>query len=239
MMWRRGDEEETRALTHHHHHGGTSNRRRKGRRRRRRDRLRRPFSAGNWPSSPPRRARRSRWRLCVTCKARGRQSMSGAATNASSSSSSSVLTEQKRTRSNDLDERGMLLGARSFDEGRSTGVEYDREKRINLSTEKKASTAALEVGSVRTRESGTAKAERRRHVFFFFFFFFFEQEQQLNFCAGIVEIKSSYLRHRVGRPTEEFEKDEGDSRGVSNRRTDTRGRSLCNGRTELKTHNMQ
>ena len=49
----------------------------KGRRRRRRDRLRRPFSAGNWPSSPPRRARRSRWRLCVTCKARGRQSIMG------------------------------------------------------------------------------------------------------------------------------------------------------------------
>jgi len=54
----------------------------------------------------------------------------------------------------------MLLGARSFDEGRSTGVEYDREKRINLSTEKKASTATFAKKFVEAYEH--EKVEQRR-----------------------------------------------------------------------------
>ena len=160
MMWRRGDEEETRALTHHHHHGGDIESTKK----RTTTTTTRSSSSSVFGGKLAVVAATA----CATfaleplCYLQGARSTinNGAATNASSSSSSSVLTEQKRTRSNDLDERGMLLGARSFDEGRSTGVEYDREKRINLSTEKKASTATFAKKFVEAYEH--EKVEQRR-----------------------------------------------------------------------------
>ena len=211
---------------------GTSNRRRQGRRRRRRrDR----------PSSPPRRARRSRSRLCVTCKARGRQSSYGAATNASSSSS--VLTDQKRTLSNE-DERGMLLGARSFDGGRSTGVEYDREKRINLSTDKKASTATFAKKFVEAYEHEKVEQRRRSGE---------DTSSSSSSSSSSFSNKNNNLISSLGsskskvpiyvialedRP-EEFEKYEAIRARCFQPPNRLTGSILCNGRTELKTHNMQ
>ena len=158
MMWRRGDEEETRALTHHHHHGGDIESTKK-----RTTTTTRSSSSSVFGGKLAVVAATAcaTFALAPLCYLQGARSTinNGAATNASSSSSS-VLTEQKRTRSNDLDERGMLLGARSFDEGRSTGVEYDREKRINLSTEKKASTATFAKKFVEAYEH--EKVEQRR-----------------------------------------------------------------------------
>ena len=160
MMWRRGDEEETRALTHHHHHGGDIESTKK----RTTTTTTRSSSSSVFGGKLAVVAATAcaTFALAPLCYLQGARSTinNGAATNASSSSSSSVLTEQKRTRSNDLDERGMLLGARSFDEGRSTGVEYDREKRINLSTEKKASTATFAKKFVEAYEH--EKVEQRR-----------------------------------------------------------------------------
>ena len=160
MMWRRGDEEETRALTHHHHHGGDIESKKK----RTTTTTTRSSSSSVFGGKLAVVAATAcaTFALAPLCYLQGARSTinNGAATNASSSSSSSVLTEQKRTRSNDLDERGMLLGARSFDEGRSTGVEYDREKRINLSTEKKASTATFAKKFVEAYEH--EKVEQRR-----------------------------------------------------------------------------
>ena len=160
MMWRRGDEEETRALTHHHHHGGDIESTKK----RTTTTTTRSSSSSVFGGKLAVVAATAcaTFALAPLCYLQGARSTinNGAATNASSSSSSSVLTEQKRTRSNDLDERGMLLGARSFDEGRSTGVEYDREKRINLSTEKKASTVTFAKKFVEAYEH--EKVEQRR-----------------------------------------------------------------------------
>ena len=160
MMWRRGDEEETRALTHHHHHGGDIESTKK----RTTTTTTRSSSSSVFGGKLAVVAATAcaTFALAPLCYLQGARSTinNGAATNASSSSSSSVLTEQKRTLSNDLDERGMLLGARSFDEGRSTGVEYDREKRINLSTEKKASTATFAKKFVEAYEH--EKVEQRR-----------------------------------------------------------------------------
>ena len=161
MMWRRGDEEETRALTHHHHHGGDIESTKK----RTTTTTTRSSSSSVFGGKLAVVAATAcaTFALAPLCYLQGARSTinNGAATNASSSSSSSVLTEQKpRTRSNDLNERGMLLGARSFDEGRSTGVEYDREKRINLSTEKKASTATFAKKFVEAYEH--EKVEQRR-----------------------------------------------------------------------------
>ena len=162
MMWRRGDEEETRALTHHHHHGGDIESTKK---RTTTTTTTRSSSSSVFGGKLAVVAATAcaTFALAPLCYLQGARSTinNGAATNASSSSSSSVLTEQKpRTRSNDLNERGMLLGARSFDEGRSTGVEYDREKRINLSTEKKASTATFAKKFVEAYEH--EKVEQRR-----------------------------------------------------------------------------
>ena len=161
MKWRRGDEEETRALTHHHHHGGDIESTKK----RTTTTTTRSSSSSVFGGKLAVVAATAcaTFALAPLCYLQGARSTinNGAATNASSSSSSSVLTEQKpRTRSNDLNERGMLLGARSFDEGRSTGVEYDREKRINLSTEKKASTATFAKKFVEAYEH--EKVEQRR-----------------------------------------------------------------------------
>ena len=161
MMWRRGDEEETRALTHHHHHGGDIESTKK----RTTTTTTRSSSSSVFGGKLAVVAATAcaTFALAPLCYLQGARSTinNGAATNASSSSSSSVLTEQKpRTRSNDLNERGVLLGARSFDEGRSTGVEYDREKRINLSTEKKASTATFAKKFVEAYEH--EKVEQRR-----------------------------------------------------------------------------
>ena len=158
-MWRRGDEEETRALTHHHHHGGDIESTKK---RTTTTTTRSSSSVFGGKLAVVAATACATFALAPLCYLQGARSTinNGAATNASSSSSSSVLTEQKRTRSNDLDERGMLLGARSFDEGRSTGVEYDREKRINLSTEKKASTATFAKKFVEAYEH--EKVEQRR-----------------------------------------------------------------------------
>ena len=160
MKWRRGDEEETRALTHHHHHGGDIESTKK---RTTTTTTRSSSSVFGGKLAVVAATACATFALAPLCYLQGARSTinNGAATNASSSSSSSVLTEQKpRTRSNDLNERGMLLGARSFDEGRSTGVEYDREKRINLSTEKKASTATFAKKFVEAYEH--EKVEQRR-----------------------------------------------------------------------------
>ena len=162
MMWRRGDEEETRALTHHHHHHGGDI---ESTKKRTTTTTTTTISSSVFGGKLAVVAATAcaTFALAPLCYLQGARSTinNGAATNASSSSSSSVLTEQKpRTRSNDLNERGMLLGARSFDEGRSTGVEYDREKRINLSTEKKASTATFAKKFVEAYEH--EKVEQRR-----------------------------------------------------------------------------
>jgi hypothetical protein len=163
MMWRRGDEEETRALTHHHHHGGDIESTKKRTTTTTTTTRSSSSSVFGGKLAVVAATACATFALAPLCYLQGARSTinNGAATNASSSSSSSVLTEQKpRTRSNDLNERGVLLGARSFDEGRSTGVEYDREKRINLSTEKKASTATFAKKFVEAYEH--EKVEQRR-----------------------------------------------------------------------------
>ena len=121
----------------------------------------------------------------------------------------------------------MLLGARSFDEGRSTGVEYDREKRINLSTEKKASTATLKK-FVEAYEH--EKVEQRRRSGEDTSSSSSSSNKNNNLISALGSSKSKvpiYVIALEDRP-EEFEKYEAiKCFGVSNRRTDTRGRSFA------------
>ena len=163
MMWRqRGDEEEeTRALTTHHHgvRGEEDIESTKTRTTTTTTRSSSSSIFGGKRAAVVAATACATFALAPLCYLQGARStiINGAATNASSSSS--VLTDQKRTLSNE-DERGMLLGARSFDGGRSTGVEYDREKRINLSKDKKASTATFAKKFVEAYEH--EKVEQRR-----------------------------------------------------------------------------